>query len=371
MPFSHRPNWLQYLSRKFEAASGHFGSWTIQSENTSRSFISYGSTHERLRFSRLYLQATSTRQKFSLKHPQPEYDRLLQQTKLFGLTVLTSKPRQTIAAHVLQIPKFVPLQIVIPPDLNEFIHELPSDRRQLLRRLAASPLRAEFSKSLAFITQFHRTFHLPTIRNAHGAEGFVITPKNIKREILEHNAEFLQIFHGDQCIAAGLCKQTGHTYRLLKTGWLHGSKSILKEGVQAFRIWTAIQRANKLGCSILDLGSSPPFLNDGVFHYKMRWNASIPNEFGQFGSHSLLIDPSHPDVQSFFTRQPTIIIDREGILGVCSTSHPASLNIKHALRQSINRYWRLAPPLEAHHKNLELSPTPKINSGWFIEEPWE
>lgn len=115
----------------------------------------------------------------------------------------------------------------------------------------------------------------------------------------------------------------------------------------------------------------PPFLNNGVFHYKMRWNASIPNEFGQFGSHYLLVDPSHPDVQSFFTRQPTIIIDREGILGVCSTSSPSSLNIKPALRQSINRYWRLASPLEAHQNNLSFSPTQKINSGWFIEEPWE
>jgi|688.fasta_scaffold70145_2 hypothetical protein len=359
---------LKRFSRKVEATCGQFGYWTIQSNTTHRSFVSCGSTLERLRFARLFLQTNNPQRRFSLNLSRSLPKRLLAENELHGLTVLAKKPCPSLEHYTFKIPKFVPMHIAVPNDLNEFIEQLPQDRRQLLKRLHKSQLRAVFSSSLDFIPEFYKSFLLPSMHLAHGNESVILSPSKVKHEIVEQHAEFLQIFNDNQCIAAGLCKRSGSTFKLMQSGWLNGSNSILKDGVQAFRIWTALQHAKQLGCHTLDLGGSPPFLSDGVLNYKMRWNASISDSFEQFGSHFLLIDPQHTDVQSFFHRHPTLIIDHEGKLGLCSTSPPDSIKLKHTFSNSIARFWRLASPIEALEKQLSIEPTPQIASGWFVNE---
>jgi hypothetical protein len=363
---------------KTESASGRFGIWHITDDFGIKGFACTGSATERRRFSRLYLQSNTTRRRFQLSGAQlicaglrqtrSVSARLLELSKTFGLSVLSDSSLDgSVAPYLLRVPRFVALGIDLTDSDDELLQGLPKDRRRLINRFSTNSFHAKIERGGAFTREFHDRYHVPSMRISHGEEASIYSTVRMLRR--NPNAEMIRLFQGEQCIAAGISEKVGADYRLHKTGWLDGSQTIRDEGVQAFRVWSAIRRARQLGCQRLDLGGTPPFLLDGLFNYKMRWNSCLDTKRIAWGMHHLLFDPTHPEVQAFFSRQPMIIVDRMGELGICSTTSPKLHGIKPNILRSFKSWWRLVSPVEAADRRLPLEPMDRMPSGWFVEEP--
>jgi hypothetical protein len=145
-----------------------------------------------------------------------------------------------------------------------------------------------------FVSEFVERYHGPTIHRSHGEEGNVLSPRHLRKMLQSPDNEFMHLFLGNECIKAGFCLRQGTTYRMYATGWLRGPTENLKGNMQCVAIWKALNRARELACDVLDLGGTPPFLDDGVFNFKMRWNARLNQSRLTYGSHCLLIDPAPP-----------------------------------------------------------------------------
>ena len=371
---------VRTVLNKTESASGRFGIWHISDDFGIKGFACTGSATERRRFSRLYLQSNTTRRRFQLscaqfrcagfRQARSASDRLLELSKTFGLSVLSeSSMDRSLATLILRVPRFVSLGIDLTESEDELLRGLPKDRRRLINRFSSSLYRSKIDLGDSFAREFHDRYHAPSMRSSHGEEASIYSTQEIRRILRKPNAEMLQLFRGEQCIAAGVSEKVGAEYRLHKTGWLDGSQTLRDEGVQAFRVWSAIRRARQLGCQRLDLGGTPPFLLDGLFNYKMRWNSCLDTKRIAWGMHHLLFDPTHPEVQAFFSRQPMIIVDRMGELGICSSTSPKLHGIKPNILRSFKSWWRLVSPEQAADRRLPLGPTDRMPSGWFIEEP--
>lgn len=371
---------VRTVLNKTESASGRFGIWHITDDFGIKGFACSGSATERRRFSRLYLQSNTTRRRFQLccahfrcagfRQARSAGDRLLELSKTFGLSILSeSSMDSSLAPLILRAPRFVSLGIEITKPEEELLQGLPKDRKRLIHRFSSGAFRVQIDRGESFIREFHDRYHVPSMRTSHGEEASIYSTVRMLRR--NPNAEMIRLFQGEQCIAAGVSEKVGAEYRLHKTGWLDGSQTLRDEGVQAFRVWSAIRRARQLGCQRLDLGGTPPFLLDGLFNYKMRWNSCLDTKRIAWGMHHLLFDPTHPEVQAFFSRHPMIIVDRMGELGICSSTSPKLHGIKPNILRSFKSWWRLVSPEQAADRRLPLGPTDRMPSGWFVEEPIE
>lgn len=294
----------------------------------------------------------------------------MQERDRLGLVVLNGpEVASTLKPHVLRVPRFVSLIIDLPDTQEEFYRNLPGDRRYQVRRFKDQGFRVEYNSDAKFCREFVENYHLPTVRNAHGEEAFGANLRYVKSVFENSDAEFIKISKGGECVLAGLCIRDDQVYRLYKTGWLRGDSRLLSDGLQSYRVWQGLQRARELGMGQVDLGGSPPFLDDGVFNYKMRWNAKLNSKRRIWGTHCLLLNPEHPVVQAFFQRHSMLVYDSENRMCVCSGNRPSELKIRKGILGELSGWWRLASPQEAKDRGLDKEPSNGMPSGWFVQEP--
>jgi len=361
--------WFIELSRKIESFSGRYGTWNVVDADQQIGFACRGAWHERLRFTRLYLGTSNIKRSYSLNFRINNSLDLDSQLDRFGLVLLNENLiPPSLQRRAIRVPRFVSLQIDLPGSSVDFLENLPADRRHRVKRFIADGYRVEYSNRIEFCKEFIEEYHEPTVRHSHGEEAIAVGVKQLREVFRTSNAEFMRIFQGDQCVLAGICIKDSHVYRLYKTGWLRGDMKWLRDGLQTFRVWSGVLRAMERGCSQLDLGGTAPLLDDGVFNYKMRWNAQLDPTRRIWGSHCLLIDPAHRSVQSFFQRHSMIVYDPENGMCVCSGARPEELKIRRGLLDRLSGWWRLASPREAEERGLAKEPVNGMPSGWFVRE---
>ena len=270
---------------------------------------------------------------------------------------------------LLRVPRCVALTVDLGPSNEACRAALPYDRRSAVKRLQARGFRAAILRDPEWAAEFHARFHEPAVRRSHGAEGYVMPAHEIAAAVRSGDAEFLQIFLGERCVAAGTCLLHGPAYHLARVGWLDGDPAWVALGAQTARVWFAIERARALGFARVGLGGTPPYLNDGVFRFKMRWNAELDPAGTVWGDYHLLFDPRHERTQEFFRRHAVLARDPAGRFFVCSAARPDEVEVFARIRKGISAWRRVVTPEEAARAGLHPGPTPHAPSGWFVEEP--
>ena len=361
--------WKKTLTTKLETLSGLVGSWLVRDAHSDHGFLTAGSKNERLRFSRLYLDSQEVRASFIPKLSLDQTSFLLEMRQRYGLVILDGyRVPKRLDGMVLRIPKFVSLIIDVPIKDEDLLRKLPKDRRMSFKHANSSDVEVKVTRSMDFVSEFIERYHGPAIHLSHGEEGHVLSPRHLRKILQCPDNEFMLLFRGSECIKAGVCLRQGITYRMYTTGWLHGSQENLKGNMQCVGIWKALNRARELTCNVLDLGGTPPFLDDGVFNFKMRWNARLNKSRLTYGSHYLLIDPAHPRIQSFFANHPTIVYDRHNNLCIMSANKPSEVQFRPSILEGVSSWWRLVSPEEAQERDLSKAPTDDMPTGWCIRE---
>lgn len=315
---------------------------------------------DRLRFERLYLpngnKNTTTLR--LLRGCAWRYQHLANQN---GLVVLANPPANLIP-RLLRVPRFIQLKLDVCLSNEQFLCTLPKDRKAQIRRILATGLHATYSSDPNWAEVFHDQYHLPAVRSSHGEEGYVMSANEIKNSIRNDGAEFIKIYLGRECVAAGTAQQIGDTYHLLRPGWLAGDPSWLRRGVQIARIWFAVQRARELGCQFVGMGGSPPFLDSGVLRFKLRWNPRLAMAESHWGDHFLLMDPRHPRLQLFLHAHPLLACSPSGAPVICSGKGPSELQLPTPFLQQVDQFWRLVSPEEK--ADQRQSDRPPITDPW-------
>lgn len=287
-----------------------------------------------------------------------------------GLVVL---PDWTVPADLrpalLRVPRFVALSTGLGDSTGDFLARLPQDRRESVRRLGRRGFRAVVSADPEWAAEFHARYHEPTVRRRHGLEGYVMPAHEIADCVRTGGSEFVQAWLGDKCVAAGTGVRRGSTYHFERIGWLDGDSAWLDLEADAAVIWFRCERARSLGCTRVCFGGTPPYLNDGVFRFKMRWNTELDPEATVWGDHLLLLDPRHGHVQDFLRHHAVIARDSAGRFVALSSSRPHEIPVSPRIRNGLAAWRRLLAPDEAVGSGLDHGPYGSSPSGWFVEEP--
>jgi hypothetical protein len=286
-----------------------------------------------------------------------------------GLVAVSETPVPSeIADALLTVPTWVALAVDLRESEEEFRSALSRSARNDLAKVRGAKFTFTLSRDPAWAEEFHDLYHKPSIVGRHGEEGFVMAAQGIAAMVRDRNAEFVQVWQGEQCIGAMLNEVVGSQYVLRRIGWLNGNPAWPKTGAIPALYWHSMQRARQLGFRRIQMGGTPSCIEDGVFQFKGKWNAELDVAESVWGDNFLLLSPAHPNTKRVLSERSFFVRTAHNEFVVISGKHPDDVTMSTATARSIARWYRLCdePSTECERDSRDLPPALRA---WFRAVP--
>jgi hypothetical protein len=282
----------------------------LSSKGTSDAFALFGDRNSQPHFERVYLGGGNITARSGLC--LGDWSGLARKlVKQHGLVVIAgTQPPPSLRPNLLRVPRFVALSADVGESEDALYHSLHESARYDVRK-ARQGFQIEVHRDVSWVEEFCQRYHERAITLRHGAEGFLQSVQDMQRLILEHNNEFVCVTHNGERLAAVLAQPESGCYRMGRLGWRDADPDLLRRRVLGALYWFTFVRARELGLSQVKMGGTPPYLEDGVFRFKTRWNATLDRKDTQFGEYSLLLDPAHPKATAFLALHSLLAFDEE------------------------------------------------------------
>lgn len=305
-------------------------------------FCAIGNPESIEHFTRVYLEAPQNVRTRSSCNRADFPALALRMARQHGLVVISGVPLpEQLKPVALRVPRFVAMSVDIGESDESFLGTFSGDSvNSDLRRIRKHELYAEHHRDASWAGEFVGNYHMVSITGRHGSEGFVATARDIARAVRDDGWEFLLVKQGGRCLAAMIGEPHPSGYQMGRLGWLHGDPALVKQGVLSALYWFSIQRARELGLRRVRMAGTPPYLEDGVFQYKMKWNAGLDREDTRYGMRHLILDPDHPAVRSLLARWSIIALDADDRFVVYSARAPEAVRLSDGIRQGLAAWYR-------------------------------
>jgi predicted N-acetyltransferase YhbS len=337
--------------------------------NGASAFGMIGTSRWRSHFARIWF---GSRDRFRVKyrfHAVRWVDQAHVMAEQHGLVVVseTPVPAEMLNA-VLTVPVWVALSVDLRASEDEFMSAISSSARRDVQRLRSRTFTFDRTREPAWAGEFHRRYFLPSVVGRHGRDGIVMTSHDIATMVRQRDCEFVRVWEGRECVGAMMNERIGSQYAIRHIGWRDGDPSWPKIGVVGALYWHSMQRARLLGLRRVQLGGTPPYIEDGLFQFKSKWNAGLDVGEPDWGDHFLLLSPAHPAARRVLRERSFIVRSASNDFIVISGKHPDDVTMSTATARSIARWYRLRdePADECDEDDLYLPPRLRA---WFRAVP--
>lgn len=180
-----------------------------------------------------------------------------------------------------------------------------------LRRIQNNRLRYSVTKDPRRFHEFYHRMYVPYISEIHGRSAFIWPYEVMKREF--RSCELLVVRKERQPVSGILITYAKPTPRLWLVGVIDADRKRLGEGAVAALYYYSFRHLETNGHSVVDVGLSRPFLDDGVLRYKRKWGVRIVGTSVDWLVLKLLA--STPGAHGFLASHPFICRDGAGLSG--------------------------------------------------------
>ena len=313
---------------------------TTKDKTSERSFATIGSNESIARYSHLYL-GKETNSTNSLRLVFDFSKSMMNIAKKSGLVILRNVDlAKSIRDKVVMQPNFIELEIHLPTSIEAYFKSLSDDAKNNLKKASKAGFSSHFSKDKDWIDIFYDQYYLPTMQGRHAEEAAVFPKRYLKFLTTLPGTEFLKVFLGDQCVASAVTRLDQEKYYCEKIGYLNGDESFLKMGVTNAIYQFRIERAYELGCKKIVLGGTPPFIENGVFKFKAKWQARINPDI-YYNENYLLLNPSNHTCYEFLYKNSLIVYGLNNSLIVLSSKLPKDTKISSPILNDIESWYLL------------------------------
>jgi hypothetical protein len=211
---------------------------------------------------------------------------------------------KTIASRMVNLPYYIAQTAEIPPSGSNLLASF----RDLSTTSNLSKIRKAgfdycISHDPADLEVFYQTMYKPFIQGRHRDAARIPSWPSFKR--IHENMELLLITKDNKQVAGALNLQTVDCYTGYANGVLNADGQLLRDGVVSAIYWFGIVEAHRRGCSTVNLGTSRPFLKNGVLAYKKKWGGHVITD-GNEPAFKLLACGNQLAAQRFFEATPFI-----------------------------------------------------------------
>jgi len=174
---------------------------------------------------------------------------------------------------VFKIPKWMPSSIDLRPGLDTLCKKHPRSVGQLRTKYKRHAFTHDQTNDQAAIRHFVKHLHIPWARRTFKDEAELPSMKTILHHLKD--GQLLRLYHQGEYIAACAYTLEHNVLQLYKFGVAAMVADPLRRDVIPALYYTLMQIAENQGLDSIHLGSSRPFLSDGVFWHKLHLSARI------------------------------------------------------------------------------------------------
>lgn len=263
-------------------------------------------------------------------------------SRKYGLVVISeiAAPAKLLD-KVLHVPNFVSLIIRLPADLPAYLMSISSTTRYNIKQLEKKGFTYETLADPSWAGCFYKQYYKPTMLKSHGDEACILPPDVIRERFAKPRAELVKVHLNGVCVAAGINQQIGDSYHFQSFGWYNGDAELRKAGVVTAIYWYTILRAHDLKCTNVNLGGTPPYLENGVMHFKTRWAATLCKEPSSHGYRDLLLNPANAHCHDFLKRNSIVAYGEDNCFIVLSSKLPEACDLQETFLKDVEAWYLL------------------------------
>lgn len=184
------------------------------------------------------------------------------------------QPSGALVDSLFNIPYYVTQTANIPPKDSDLLPAFrdPSTVSDI-HKIQKAGFEYHISSDPAQLEHFYQWLYKPFILSRHRDSARIPSWPSFKR--IHENMELLLLSKEGQLVAGALNLQTDDCYTGYANGVLNADRKLIKDGVVAAIYWFGIVEAHRRGCRTVNLGTSRPFLKNGVLAYKKKWGGHV------------------------------------------------------------------------------------------------
>ncbi len=179
--------------------------------------------------------------------------------------------------------------------------------RGRLAKIKKHGITCRVSSDPARFERFFYDLHLPLMKERH-KDMAVIGDINRYWQFFR-KGWLLEVLYDGKPVYAHFCYKRGNSCCFSVTGGAVDVDLDVKKALPTIAYFYMINHAREAGFSLLDLGKSRPFLDDGVFCFKKKWGAVLSREKQCY--EGVWVSPGYqsPAAVRFLSRHPFIFMD--------------------------------------------------------------
>ncbi len=175
------------------------------------------------------------------------------------------------------VPEWITMKINIDRPMSEICNRHVSDFSDVIRKIRKHKLTYEILKEKESFEHFYNKFYLPYIAKRHGEEAWI---EDLNVMWSSSPSPFLIAIKEDGVIVAeAIIKKSEESLFLLRLGLLDGIDEYRRHGAIGAIYYFSILEAQKMGCRVMNVGGTRPFLTDGLTKYKIGLGAEIVSDY--------------------------------------------------------------------------------------------
>jgi len=308
--------------------------------NTNQSFVTIGALKSCVRYKAVYLGKdanviTTLIIRFNiLKFLKRFHDTT-------GLVIINDPSLAALNRNLfLMQPEFIVLEIPLPDTIDEYLKSITKDAKNNLKKLEKIGFTCTISNDKNWVDIFYNDYYVPTMIDRHSEDAALVPKSEMLAIVNNTGAEFVKLFLDGKCVAAAVTILENDNYCCIKIGYLKGELNLLQKGIVTAIYKFRIQRAYELGCKTIILGGTPPFLENGVFTYKAKWQARFcPEKY--YTENYLLLNPQNKYCYEFLRNNSLVVFGLQNRLIVLSSKNPNETKISGNILNDINCWYIL------------------------------
>jgi len=182
-----------------------------------------------------------------------------------------------------------------------------------VRRIRNSRLECVVTNELSEFNKFYYSMYLPYLIQRHKDRAIVMDYEYMMHRVTHGECELLLIRKGNESIAGALLVFGEGLPKLWAMGIKDAAPAYLRDGAVAATYYFLSLYFRERGYDSMHVGFSRPFLTDGVFQYKSKWDVKVT---GYSSSGFLLRTVSLPHgLKGLLWRSPFVYLEKGQVWG--------------------------------------------------------
>ncbi len=172
------------------------------------------------------------------------------------------------------LPEYISFHLDTTKNLNEILSTVSSDIKKDIEKAQQTGYTYQIRNDKLAFSYFYHHMYKPYMKWKHKKSNRIASYATI-RHLAAQGAEILFIKHNDSNIFGGMFLEEDNMLKTHYAGLMNGKFNHLHNGVMALSYYFLIKIAKQRKCHTIDFGTAPPFMQDGLYVYKSKWNMDV------------------------------------------------------------------------------------------------